>query len=895
MSTTKRKREDVASPFYAAFGLSAVALVAFSMVVLGCRLYPRGHAGATISWGQGGVFAGLLLGAALWPRLRGRRSAVGRMGSVFAVLFALAAAGEVFVHPDPTAAATPSAAFAAYLAAAGVLAGLALAGAYAGSLRPGTFVCVYLIGGIGAWAAVRGGSYPDDVTFALLGAAVPAALGSSLLSALYGRTVLRVASLAVLIASALPVGFDRIGLRLPNLWEISAQHASPSAAADLMWAQVIGTAALALLASSAFITGRHREEVLGLTRLHLMALLSGVASAILIWTILPSATSLRPVAWLAVSAFAGLVGADAWPVGRLSLDRAVLGILAAAAACMVLVWLPSSTASPYLNVVAVALFATVGLFLSLQFPTVAHTGMLVGPVHSLWLCASAALAATSVVGYLAQAPTAVLIRGLPSAAMGAIPALLFAAVASDIRLPHAWPTQARGWLRREWQAREVDGQAVVTAITVAPVADYSLWLRSLRLLTYLGYAPWWAVIGLLRGIWSALRMLVSTLVGIITGLTGGLLALALSRPHETTAQVVTVDERAPVIQLSPVGERRPDGGKPQHRESRLGHLLSLPILWVATGAQRLGNRLFRGRREPQETVLRVDETVPESEIITETIAVGPPPDVIPGPLDSDEIARAEALRRVFQNSFLHRWYRGSVGKVLARLRGTSLGPDAEEAWDERVFRCEMIGPRGRRFELSGHLWKSRRRCGCVVTVPILSGRSQKAVEVSTRHRQVRQMFEQDPDQLKRIMLRAAFRMAALDLSMGLASSRSVVCESPQDDLLEPHQDRQCELREEVLTGGHRCHMPLAQDAARGGTTLSACEGCNYPELWQRCASLDLKGTTGFNDDQDTLFRQAHLLCRLDGQVVDPEECPTRDCFSPSLMTRIISLDYKHTR
>jgi hypothetical protein len=169
------------------------------------------------------------------------------------------------------------------------------------------------------------------------------------------------------------------------------------------------------------------------------------------------------------------------------------------------------------------------------------------------------------------------------------------------------------------------------------------------------------------------------------------------------------------------------------------------------------------------------------------------------------------------------------------------------------------------------------------------------VEVSTRHRQVRQMFEQDPDQLKRIMLRAAFRMAALDLSMGLASSRSVVCESPQDDLLEPHQDRQCELREEVLTGGHRCHMPLAQDAARGGTTLSACEGCNYPELWQRCASLDLKGTTGFNDDQGALFRQAHLLCRLDGQVVDPEECPTRDCFSPSLMTRIISLDYKHTR
>jgi hypothetical protein len=390
-------------------------------------------------------------------------------------------------------------------------------------------------------------------------------------------------------------------------------------------------------------------------------------------------------------------------------------------------------------------------------------------------------------------------------------------------------------------------------------------------------------------------MLVSTLLGTITGLTGGLLALALGRQYETTAQVVTVDERAPVIQLAPTGEQPPDHEKPSHRESRLGHLMSLPILWVGLGTQRLGHLLLGGRGARRDTVQRVDEILPESSITTEAIAMGPPPDVVPGPLDSDEIARAEALRRVFQDSFLHRWYRASVGKALARLLGTSLSPDAEEPWDERVFHCEMIGPRGRRFELSGHLWKSRRRCGCVVTVPILSGRSQKAVEVNVRHRQVRQMFEQDPDQLKRIMLRAAFRMAALDLSMGMASSRSVICGSPRDDLLEPHQDRQCELREEVVTGGHRCRAPLSQDAARGGTTLSACEGCNYPEIWQRCASLELKGTTGFTNERDALLRQAHLLCRLDSKVVDPEECLTRDCFSPSLMTRIISLDYRHTR
>jgi hypothetical protein len=264
-------------------------------------------------------------------------------------------------------------------------------------------------------------------------------------------------------------------------------------------------------------------------------------------------------------------------------------------------------------------------------------------------------------------------------------------------------------------------------------------------------------------------------------------------------------------------------------------------------------------------------------------------------MDSDAFAREQALRRRSQYPVWAKWLQGSVGRAMALVLGNRLTPDTAEAWDPRTFRCEMIGPRGRRFELTGYLWKSRRRCGCVVTVPILSGRSEKAVEVGIRHRQLRHLVQDDPDQLKRTLLRAAFRMAAWDLNMGLSASRTVVCESPREDLIEPHQDRQCELIESLPGGGHRCRQPLAQDPARGGTSLSACDGCTFPEIWVRCANLDLKGTTGFTDDSGELRRQAFMLCRLTEQMVEFEDCPGRECFSPSLLTRIIPLDYKHTR
>jgi hypothetical protein len=152
----------------------------------------------------------------------------------------------------------------------------------------------------------------------------------------------------------------------------------------------------------------------------------------------------------------------------------------------------------------------------------------------------------------------------------------------------------------------------------------------------------------------------------------------------------------------------------------------------------------------------------------------------------------------------------------------------------------------------------------------------------------------DPARLQKMLLRAGFRAAVSDLLVGAMGPRRTTCESPRRDLLEPHQDRQCELRQELPGGARRCRQPMPQDRTRGSTTPSACDDCDLPEIWERCSCLKLEGTVGFFDPDGGLHRRAHTVCRLTGEAVDLANCPRKDCFSPSTITRIIAVDAGRT-
>jgi hypothetical protein len=744
----------------------------------------------------------------------------------------------------------------------------------------------------------------------------------------------------VLAASAAPLVWDNLAPAgaLPLILRITP-WLPPDAALEILRSPLIWLCAtLAVLAPVAFLGGMHRDQSLGLARLHIMALLWAAATALLVWPLLARAAgwagrgsalsaglgalvggghaggdmpALQALIWIAVGAVIGGMAADAWPLGRVGLNRVCVAGVAGAAIALVLTWAPLGTAHPgstsaalgaglrYPEPALVVLLVAAGALLSLALPMVAGIGALVGPVHPVWLWASWGMASFSILGYLSrlgashhagwQAWTSVGRLLFSVAGLGAV--VLFILVTSEISLAPSRPAEIWRWVKREWGLSETS--AVSGRGGRVPQGSYPLWLLVLRILTYLGYLPWWMASGLLRAIWSAVYALAAMVVGVISGLVGSLLALILGKPLPTTAQrVVLAQEPAPLVSLARAEDRKPGEGEEEKAEQGvLGYYLSLPMLALVAGVAWLAH--VRARRA--EPLVEEEQAAgPETQVETETLGIGPPPDVVPGAAATPEAAREQALRKRLVDPPWRRWLRG-VGASLGTWATEWLAPDAPEPWDERFFRAETIGPRGRRFELVGHLWRSRRRCGCIVTVPILSGRVEKAVEVRSHHRALRELFETDPEQVKKILLRAAFRMAVRDLNAGLVASRTVECESPREDLLEPHQDRYCELREELPGIGYRCRQPLPQDATRGGTTLSACARCNLPEVWERCSNLKLEGTTGFQDDEERLHRRAHLMCRLTEKIVPAEECLSKDCFSPSVITRVIALDHIHTR
>jgi hypothetical protein len=440
------------------------------------------------------------------------------------------------------------------------------------------------------------------------------------------------------------------------------------------------------------------------------------------------------------------------------------------------------------------------------------------------------------------------------------------------------------WLRAEW------GRAPDMEL---PPPRYEGWMAFARGVTYVGYVPWWLAGCVLRTGGRVVVLLVTNISSIAHDVVGGLGELLTDRMPTTTARRVEIRERAPLVELSPARDWRPTEGAKRVVDERTAtsvvDILAWPILVLAyliDSASKASHKAVRWMRKGGRPQTRPDFQ-PAS--VAETIPLGPAPDVLPGATIAPEELLQRSLLELKRDPAWKRALRLLLGWSLGDAGRRWLAPDAAEPWDARIFRAEVIGPRGRRFELLGRVWRSPRRRGCAVTIPTLPGNVDKRIEVSASHRDIRGLLERDSSSLQNILLRATFRMAIADLMVGAVGRRSVVCDSPREDLLEANQDRQCDLRLKSTSGGYRCRDSMPQDPTQGTTTPTACETCTFPEIWERCGHLKLGGTMGIIDHEGRLHRRAHMVCRLTSLAVQTQECLRKDCFSPVTITRVIEV------
>jgi len=602
------------------------------------------------------------------------------------------------------------------------------------------------------------------------------------------------------------------------------------------------------------------------------------------------------VLWLAVGALTGGVIADSWPVGRTGLTRAFVGGMGAllAAAALGLERPTSPVAAGGMGLAAAAMAFAAGLLFGFMIPTAARTALLRDPIDPVWLLSAGGLASVAMLAYFSQAQ-----HLLPSARLlpwaGVLLAALCFATVSEMRFAREWLLLPLQWLAREWGAPPtVEAQIVPRRER----ALYPLWLRALKALVYLGYLPWWVAVGALRALWSVVSALALLGAGALSGVFDAILELVFGKEPVISARRVAIAGTAPLVSLSPEEEMKSSEEMrqeqaAQRKQGTLSRLLSLPMAAFAVVLERGGSlfeRIAKRLRRPKP-----QEPEAAQNAVTETVVLRPAPVIAPPEVPTLETIREQALRRRSADSRWRRLLRATVGKVAGLRVREWLGRDDAEPWDDRVFRAELMGPYGAHFELVGHLWASRRRRGCVVIVITPSRPVDKGIEVSATQRDVRSLLQNNPDQLKKILLRAAYRAAVVDVRAGVMASGVTTCDSPREDLIELHQDRYCELREEQPSIGFRCRHSLAQDQTHGGTSLPACSGCNFPEVWERCSNLKLEGTIGTVDEDGVLRRRAHMLCTVTQGIVDPGECLGRECFSPCVITRVIALDHDRTR
>ena len=881
---------DMGSGMLLAFAATAVPIALLSGTAPGI--------GTAMSVGQAAVLVGALGAVTAWRRTAKRSPHVRRWGAVCSALFAIATASAALLSGTVITDVNRGLAALLFCTVPCLLAGVGLAAIlHENGTRCGKFTAAYVLGAVAAGTGVA--FYREAAAPAI---ACAAAMAAVLLSVRWRETAvtrLSVPLLALCIAW-FATGPELLGARVPvELWGHVDNMGWP-VAKIVIW----GSAFAAVIAPLSLIGRAGEEQRAGLARLHLIALFWPAALVALLWGALHAGVEARsgvsgmpPWLWMGLGAVAGGLVVDSWPTGITGLRRALgggaFGVVAGSALALgVAEWSALASAR---EVVLTSLLFLAGLLLSMVIPAAARVAINAGPAQGVWLWASAGLVMVSASTFASTLPLGT-VASIPTVALGVCLALVpYLAVAEVnvalgsvagvmLRLGRTTPAQVR-------QAQERSH------------FRHSLLMRVLKAGTYVGYVPWWILLGLISIGWHTTRSVFVMGYDFVGDAVGGPLELVFGGVPSSSAQQLTLRERAPIVPLAPVekwqasrGATHP--GREQRRGILVGEILALPFLALMMAMEqtlRLGGATVRWLARRRDPPRRPADPHSEEAALIETIVVDPTPDVVPGPTTTPEAIQKAVLRRRRQDSIWRRWLRLILGNLLGAGLSKWLAADAAVPWDDRVFRMEVIGPRGRRFELLGNLWASNRRCGCVVTVPTLAANVEKAIEVGVTHKEIRALLNNDPAQLKKMLLRAAFDMAVLDLNKGIAGSRTVICQSAREDLLEPHQDRTCDLRQELPGGSYRCRRPLQQDAARGSTTLSACSECNFPEIWERCSNLDLQGTIGVIGEEGRLHRRAHVLCRLTRKTPDTDECQRLECFSPSLVTRVVAVDARRTR
>ncbi len=881
-------------------GVPGVALTAFAAVMLPRALLNVSPAmsGTALAITQAALFLGCLVAAYLWRHDPQRAPRIGGHGTAAGALFVVLSVAALIALPEEVA---PGSDFGALglLVLASAAAGMAIGSViFANRSRCGLITAAYVVG------AASGIALPPADTAAVT--AVAASAGGVLLAAAHRRSTPLLVSAVGLAFGIASLVAPALEISLPLLddhtgpWTISAVTIE-SAGTFTLWS----AAALILLLPIALLARQPREERSGPARLHAMVILWSAGVSILFWRAMFGAAGEVLAAWQGATLAAFVAGAV---IGGLAVDASAILIIAArrtfflgslgVAGLVALEALSARSGGPGPGQLwsVLGLLGLTGLLTIPAATAMARAGGLLGAQHAVWLWACAGATGASSFVLISRASPAAM-AAPRTLGLGIGLALLATLPAHNIFGLRGALARTMQWFGAEWGGTE----RFATPLRLR-LRRYSPWMMALQAITYLGYAPWWVLSCALRLVWTLAGAFVKTLIELMGGLRRSLDRVLPGRPKEAPGQTIDIRYGAPLVELSPIQERRLPQAKDvqdtrPHGAVAVVDLLSLPILALTYLLDQLAKALGLAIKQfgRGESELEGRETVSVEEARPETVMLEPPPDVVPGSATSDQELLAKSMPRRSQDHTWRRWLRVTFGFLLGTAVREWLAADIARPWDDRVFRAEIIGPRGRRFELLGYLWESPKRCGCVVTVPTLPGNVEKAVEVYSRHPEARPLLDSEPERLQKVLLRAGFRTAIADLNSGSMGNRTVACASPRIDLLEPHQDRQCDVRQELPDGGYRCRQPMPQDGTRGATNPSACESCGFPEIWQRCSSLKLEGTVGFFDHEGTLHRRAHSVCRLTGSPADVENCLRLECFSPSTITRIIATQPGRTR
>ena len=881
-------------------------LLSVGLLAAGSVLFPRalfgaaqGSSAAALA-AQAALLLGCLAAAFVWRRDPARAPRIGAHGSALAAAFALSTAvGGVLARPSE--ASTPADLWPLIgCAVASAAGGVAIASAlFAHRTRYGEMTAAYVLG---AAAGIFMSPTPEPGAWA----AASAGAGASLLAIARQRRSAGVFSLAALSTAILALAVPRFDLPLGFLPASYGDWEMGIGGGRVMIFAAWSLALAAFLIPSVITASSQRSQRRDLARLQVVAILWGCGAAILIrHALLPAsgADDAERVAWglmlLMAGAVAGGLAVDAWPVGIIGLRRALAaGTVGAALVFAGMVALPSSIPPESRWILeTVEMLLGGALVAGLVIPATARAGGVFGPAHAVWAWACGAAAALACHSYLTQRITAAETEAPP---VGIGLALIFLAALSGYDVAISRHSLARA-------ARWIVSPGATADSGVAPGArrlhtNYPFGLRLLKVIAYAGCAPWWITAWAVGLLFCLARDLVLMAVDLGRNIGGSLAHLLVG--HETLGIPETVktppERESPVVDLAPPREPPPEEQPPARPKPQRGFSvvdsLALPFFMLADIIARaisltgFGAKRATGYGDLVPPAMQVPD-----DAAAEMLDFRPPPDVVPGAAVTREDILRRALSRRDVDPVWRRILRATVSIVSSASLRAWLAPDVAEPWDDRVLGTEVIGPRGRRFELLGRLWQSPRRRGCVVTVPTLASDVDKGIEIATRHAEVRSLLNDAPEGLQKLLLRAAFRTAIADLMVGSTGSRTVVCKSPEDDLFGPHRDRHCELRQDGPGGRCRCRSPMQQDATRGASNPAACDGCDFPEIWMRCSNLKLEGTIGFFDRDGALHRRAHTICRLTGRVADTENCPREDCFSPSTITRVIPVYEGRTR